>query len=119
MVTELVKASEVENVCKSRPALIFARMNGCGWCERYKPVFETVSKMFNLVAGAYSVERSSEAFAALEKKSPEGGINVFPTTLIICSPTNIKQLSGSVDEKKLMEASISVCSVFQAPPPKN
>lgn len=113
MVRELTKASEVDNVMKEGPALIFVRMEGCGWCERYKPVFEAVAKMFELVAKAYTLERSSPAFKAIQKYSPDGGISVFPTTLIVCSPKNVKQLSGSVDAPKLTKESISVCDVFK------
>jgi len=114
MVRELTKASEVDNVMKSGQALIFVRMEGCGWCERYKPVFEAVSKMFEKVATACTLERSSEAFKAIQKYSPEGGISVFPTTLIVCSPKNVKQLSGSVEPSKLTQESISVCEAFKS-----
>jgi thiol-disulfide isomerase/thioredoxin len=84
--------------------LVFIHMDGCGWCDRFKPTWEELEKKH----GATTLKAAGVSLASHERKEPgakayDAHVSGYPTILLDKGGGDVKVFDGERTVEALLK----------------
>jgi thiol-disulfide isomerase/thioredoxin len=88
---------------QTQKSLVFLYMNGCGWCEKFKPEWDQFSATYGASLAAKGV-----AVVSYERSDPKSSeyndyVQGYPTVLLVSSSSDVIVFKGERTSKGLVE----------------